>query len=121
MPKGKARWFRGRGNNEPDGTDEARIIAVVTEANTSFAEGRFEQACDCYTQDVPRQIEALVGAPDCVQAWTDLHAQLRKSLSPEQFTAPDDLEHRVGGAEGRYCRRSFPRTPGEPPWAPEPP
>jgi len=87
MPKGDVRWFWGRGTNETDSTDEARIIAVVNEANTSFAEGKFEQTCDCYTQAVQRQIEARVRTPDCVQAWTMIHAHLRTSLTPDQFTA----------------------------------
>ena len=87
MPKGKTRWFSGRGSNKPDGTDETRIIAVVSEANASFAEGRFEQTCECYTPEVLRQIAGLVGVPDGVQAWTSIDARLRKSLSPEQFIA----------------------------------
>ena len=87
MPKGKLGWFRGRGTNESGSTDEARIIAVVDEANTSFAEGRFEQTCDCYSEAVQRQVAAQVGAPDCMQAWTTIHAHLKSSLTPEQFIA----------------------------------
>lgn len=107
---------------EPRPEDEARIIAVDRKAFTSFAEGRFEETCECYTPDAQRQITALLGASDCVHAWRKLDARFRALSTPEEYRllttrSIASVEVKGTSAEARYAElpaslRNFPGVAG---------
>jgi hypothetical protein len=101
------------GNSGDRAVQVQAVRAVVDEANSSFADGDYEQTCRQYTERGQRLIIESVSATSCVDAWHAIASAMRTSMTPEQIKATTEYGVEAVRINGDTATARY----GEPPAA----
>jgi hypothetical protein len=75
------------GDDETVSDDAALVIETVDAASQSFARGEYAETCDHYSAAVQQQLLRQTGASSCPEAWEQIAAGLRETMTPAEIDA----------------------------------